>query len=112
MSHAWDLEDDSDGHFYHVMNYTLTGTVDAASRGAFRRKSVEEATQLIEELAKRNYRALSEASGSITKLRGGVSELNKMSSIEAKPDTIMNRMNNQEKKGNSCNEVGVVEGVG
>ena len=98
--------------FYHVMNYTLKGTVDVASRGAFRRKSVEEATQLIEELAKSNYRALSEASGSITKLRSGVIELNKMSSIEAKLDTIMNSMNNQERKGNSCNEVGVVEGVG
>ena len=34
--------------FYHAMNYTLKGTVDAASGGAFRRKSVEEATQLIE----------------------------------------------------------------
>ena len=29
--------------FYHAMNYTSKGTVDA-SRGAFRRKSVEEAT--------------------------------------------------------------------
>ena len=36
--------------FYHAMNYTLKGTVDPTSRGAFRRKSVEEATQLIEQL--------------------------------------------------------------
>ena len=35
--------------FYHAMNYTSKGTVDATSRGAFRRKSNEEATQLIEE---------------------------------------------------------------
>ena len=34
-----------------------------------------------------------------------------MSAIEAKLDTIMNRMNNQERRGHSCNEVGVVEGV-
>ena len=43
--------------FYHAMNYTLKGTVDATSRGAFRRKSVEEATQVIEELSKSNHRA-------------------------------------------------------
>ena len=35
-----------------------------------------------------------------------------MSEIEAKLDTIMNRMNNQERRGHSCNEVRVVEGAG
>ena len=29
---------------YHAMNYSLNGTVAAASGGAFRRKSAEEAT--------------------------------------------------------------------
>ena len=81
--------------FYHAMNYTSKGTVDAASGGAFRRKSVGEATQLIEELAKSNHRAPSEASGSSSRMRGGgVIELNKMSAIEAKLDAIMTRMNN------------------
>ena len=47
--------------FYHAMNYSSKGIVDAASGSAFKRKSVEEATQLIEELAKSNYRAPSEA---------------------------------------------------
>ena len=46
------------------------------------------------------------------RLRGGVIKLNKMSAIEAKLDTIMNRMNNQERRGHSCNKVGVVESVG
>ena len=50
--------------FYHAMNYTSKGTVDAASGGAFKRKTAKEATQLIEELAKSNYRAPSEASRS------------------------------------------------
>ena len=35
-----------------------------------------------------------------------------MLAIEAKLDTIMNRMNNRERRGHSCNEVRVVEGVG
>ena len=30
--------------FYHAMNYTSKGIVDAASRGEFRRKSATEAT--------------------------------------------------------------------
>ena len=97
--------------FYNAMNYTSKETVDTTSGGAFKRKSAEEATQLIEELAKSNYRAPSNASGSSSRLRGGVIELNKMSAIEAKLDTIMNRMNNQERRGHSCNEVGVVEGA-
>ena len=98
--------------FYHAMNYTSKRIVDAASGGEFRRKSAEEATRLIEELAKSNYRAPSKASGSSCRLRGGeVIKLKKMSSIEYKLDTIMNGMNNQERRVHSCNEVGTVEEV-
>ena len=97
--------------FYHEMNYTSKGTMDVASRGAFRRKSAKEATQLIIKLGKRICRASSEALGSSSRLRGGVIKLNKMSTIEAKLDTIMNRMNNKERRGNCYNEVGVEEGA-
>ena len=37
-------------------------------------------------------------------------ELNKMTTIEAKLDATMNMMNDNEKRGHSCNEVGIVEG--
>ena len=56
--------------FYHAMNYTSKGIVDVAFGGAFRRKSAEEATQLIKELTKSKYRAPSKASGSNSRLRG------------------------------------------
>ena len=95
--------------FYHAMNYTSKGNVDAAFGGAFKRNSVEEATQMIEKLAKSNYEAPSEALGSSSRLRGGVIKMNKMSTIEAKLDSIMNKISNQERKGHSCNEVGIVE---
>ena len=86
--------------------------MDVASRGAFKRQSAEEATQLIEEVAKRNYRAPFEALRYSSKLRTrGVIELNKMSAIEAKLDSLMIRMNTQEKRGHSYNEVGTVEGA-
>ena len=94
---------------YHAMNYSSKGIVDAASRGAFRRKSVEEATQLIEELEKSKYRAPFEASGSSIRYRTrGVIELSKMTAIEAKLDAIMNKMNYHERRSHSVNEVGTV----
>ena len=46
--------------FYHAMNYTSKGIIDVACCEAFKRKSAEEANQLIEDLAKSNYRAPSE----------------------------------------------------
>ena len=42
--------------FYHSMNYALKGIIDAACCGAFKRRSAEEARQLIEDLAKCNYK--------------------------------------------------------
>ena len=50
--------------FYHSMNYTSKGIIDAACYGAFKRKSAEEARQLIEDLEKNNYRAPSKTLGS------------------------------------------------
>ena len=98
--------------FYHAMNYSSKGIVDAAFRGAFRRKSAEEATQLIEELANSNYRAPYKALRSSSRYKtGGVIELNKITAIEAKLDAIMNRMNNQERKNHLVNEVGITNGA-
>ena len=78
---------------YHAMNYTSKGIIDAACCRAFKRTSVEEANQLIEDLEKSNYRAPSETPRSSSRLRrSGVIELNKISAIEAKLDTIMNKV--------------------
>ena len=67
---------------------------------------------MIEELAESNYGAPSKASGSSNKLRsGGMLELNKMSTIEAKLDAIMTIMNNQKRRNHAVNEVGIMEGV-
>ena len=84
--------------FYHSMNYASKGIIDAAYCGAFKRRSAEEARQLIEDLAKCNYNAPSEASGSSNKLKvGGVIELNRMTAIEAKLDALMNKLGNNER---------------
>ena len=69
--------------FYHSMNYASKGIIDAACCRAFKRRSAEEARQLIEELVKCNYKAPSEASGSSNRLRGSsVIELNRMIAIK------------------------------
>ena len=77
------------------MNYNSNGIIDVACCGAFKRKSAEEVKQLIEDLAKCNYIALSETSGSSSRLKGML-ELNRMTSIEAKLDALMRKIGNQE----------------
>ena len=85
--------------FYHSMNYTSKGIIDAACCGAFKRKSAEEAKQLIEDLAKCNYRAPSETSGNSSRLKeSGMIELNRMTAIEAKLDALMSKMGNHERR--------------
>ena len=81
--------------FYHAMNYTSKGIIDAACYGAFKRKSAKEANQLIEDLAKSNYRVSSETSGNSSRVRGGgVIELNRMTTIEAMLDALMKKLGN------------------
>ena len=85
--------------FYHSMNYASKGIIDAAYCGAFKRISAEEARQVIKDLAKCSYKAPSEASRSSNRLKGsGVIELNRMVSIEAKLDALMNKLGNNERR--------------
>ena len=96
--------------FYHAMNYASKGIIDASRYGAFKRRSTEEARQLIKDLAKCNYKAPSEASGSSSRLRGGgLIELNRMIAIEAKLDAVMNKLGSNERRMHTTHEVGAVK---
>ena len=96
--------------FYHSMNYTSKGIIDVACGGAFRRRRAEEARQLIEDLARCNMRPPSESLGSSSRAKGnGMIELNKMSTMEAKMDALMHRL---DKRIHSANEIGAVEREG
>ena len=104
--HGIDLKTQMD-IFYHSMNYTLKGIIDAACGGAFRRRRAEEARQLIEDLARCNMRPPSESSGSSNRAKGnGMIELNKMSAMEVKLDALMHQL---DKRMHSANEIGAVE---
>ena len=95
--------------FYHAMNYASKGIIDASCCGAFKRRSVEAARKLIEDLAKCNYKAPSEASGSSSRLRGsGLIELNRMTAIEAKLDAVMNKLGSNERRMHTSHEVGAI----
>ena len=107
--HGIDLKTQMD-IFYHLMNYTSKGIIDAACGGAFRRRRPEEARQLIEDLARWNMRAPSKSSGSSSRANeNGMIELNKMFAIEAKLDALMHRV---DKRMHSANEIGAIEREG
>ena len=54
---------------------------------------------MIEDLAKCNYKALSKAARSSSRLRGsGLIELNRITAIEAKLDAMMNKLGNNEEE--------------
>ena len=92
------------------MNYAPKGIIDAACCRAFKRKSYEEARQLIEDLAKCNYKAPSEASESSSRLKGsGVIELNRMIAIEAKLDALMIKLGNNERRMHTELKMGTVD---
>ena len=93
---------------YHALNDTSKGIIDASFCGAFKRKSAEEARDLIEDLAKCNMKAPSEFTRG--NIRGkGVMELSKMTAMEAKLDAIKHRMDKQDRKMHTAHEIGVVE---
>ena len=105
--HGIDLKKQMD-IVYHALNYTSKDIINASCCGAFKRKSAEEARDMIEDLAKCNMKAPSEFSRSIARGRG-IMELSKMTAMEAMLDVIMNRIDTQERKMHTAHEIGAVE---
>ena len=93
---------------YHALNDTSKGIIDASCCGAFKRKSTEEARDLIEDLAKCNMKAPFEFSRGNSRGKW-VMELSKMTAMEAKLDAIMHRMDKHERKMHTAHEIGAVE---
>ena len=95
---------------YHSLNDTYKGIIDASCYGAFKRKSAEEARDLIADLAKCNMKAPFEFTRSHSKAKENeVIKLNKMIAMEAKLDVFMHMMDKQDKKLHSSLEIRVVE---
>ena len=93
--------------FYHAMNYTSKGIIDASCCGGFKIRSAEEARQVIKDLAKCNYKTRSKSLGSSNRMRGnGLIGLDKTISIESKLDAVMNKLSSNEKRMHIAHEVG------
>ena len=105
--HGIDLKTQMD-IVYHALNDISKGIIDASCCGAFKRKSAEEAKELIEDLAKCNMKTPSEFSRGNSRGKG-IMELSKMTAMEAKLDAIMHRMDKQERKTYTAHEIGAVE---
>ena len=105
--HGIDLKTQMD-IVYHALNDISKGIIDASCCGAFKRKSAEEAKELIEDLAKCNMKTPSEFSRGNSRGKG-IMELSKMIVMEAKLDAIMHRIDKQEKKTYTAHEIGAVE---
>ena len=109
LMHGIDLPTQMD-IFSHAMNYTSKGIIDASCCGAFKRRSAEEARQVIEDLAKCNYKASSEASRSSSRLKGsGLIGLDIMTAIEETLDAVMNKLGNNERRMHTTHEVRAVD---
>ena len=95
--------------FYHAMNYTSKGIIDASCYGGFKRRSAEEARQVIEDLAKCNYKTPSESSRSSSRMRGnGLIGFDRTTTIEGKLDAVMNKLSSNEMRMHTAYEVGAV----
>ena len=105
--HGIDLKTQMD-IVYHALNDISKGIIDASCCGAFKRKSAEEAKELIEDLAKCNMKTPSEFSRGNNRGKG-IMELSKMTAMEAKLDAIMHMMDKQERKTYTAHEIGAVE---
>ena len=109
LMHGIDLPTQMD-IFYHALNYTSKGIIDASCCGAFKIRSEEESRQVIEDLAKCNYMAPSEALGSSSRLKGnGLIGLDRMTTIEGKLDVVMNKLGNSERRMHTAHEVGAID---
>ena len=95
--------------FYHAMNYTSKGIIDASYYGGFKRRSVEEARKIIEDLVKCNYKTPSESPRSSSRMRGNsLIGLDRTTAIEAKLDAVMNKLSSNEKRMHTAHEVGAM----
>ena len=96
--------------FYHAMNYTSKGIIDASYCGGFKRRSAEEARQVIEDLAKCNYKTQFESSGSSRRIRrNDLIGLDRTIAIESKLDAVMNKLSRNERRLHTAHEVGAVK---
>ena len=82
--------------FYNGLNHSTRALVDATCGGSITTKTMREANQLFDELAKNNYQAPLERS--VGRRQGEMYDVDRISSLEANFDALMTKLNQQAPK--------------
>ena len=96
--------------FYNDLNYSTRALVNAACGGSITMKTAREANLMFEELDKNNYQPPSERGDG--RKQGGLHEVDKMSSLEAKFEALMTRLNQQAPKESTIGEIAYMQAQG
>ena len=88
---------------YNGLNYSTRDLIDAACGGFITSKTAKEENKLFEELAKNNYQALVERF--VGRRQGGILEFDRVSSLEAKFEALMTKLNQQTPKEPTFGEI-------
>ena len=88
---------------YNGLNYSTRALVNVVCGGSITIKMAKEANQLFEELAKNICQAHSERS--IERRQGGILELDWVSSLEAKFEALLTKLNQQAPKEPTLREI-------
>ena len=93
--------------FYNGLNYLTRALVDVACGGSITMKTAQEANLMFEELAKNNYRPPSERGDD--RRQGGIHEIDRILSLEAKFEVLMTRLNQQAPKEPTPSEIAYMQ---
>ena len=89
--------------FYNGLNYSTRALADPACGGSITMKLARVANVMFEELAKNNYQPPSERG--VGRRQGRIHEIDRISSLEAKFDALMTRLNQQAPKEPTLGEI-------
>ena len=93
--------------FYNGLNYSIRALVDAACVGSITMKTTKDANLMFKELEKNNYQPPSERGDG--RRQGGLHEVDRMSSLEAKFKALMARLNQQAPKEPTIGEIAYMQ---
>ena len=93
--------------FYNALNYSTRALVDATCEGSITMKTTKEANVMFEELAKNKYQPSFERGDG--RKQGGIHEIDRISSLEAKFEALMTRLNQQAPKEPTLREIAYMQ---
>ena len=89
--------------FYNGLNYSTRALVDVACGGSITMKTTQEANLMFEELAKNNCQHSSERGDG--RRQGGIHEIDRISSLKAKFEALMTKLNQKAPKESTLGEI-------